>query len=87
MPYLPPLCSARKGNVADMDVCGIWIAVGLDTIGFELKDVIFGCGYGLLEHTVVKTSMVTKVPVGCGLGVAAGTEYQMVQKGQVFGRL
>ena len=67
MPYLPPLCSARKGTVADMDVLDIWLAVGLGTIGLELKDVIFGCGYGLWEHAVVKKSMhdmVRKVPVG-----------------------
>lgn len=91
IPKISLLWSSRKNTVAGMDVAGTVVAVGSKVRGLAVGDLVFGCGFGLAEYTVVPATGIAKAPAGVediapygALGVAAGTAYQMLEIGKAF---
>ena len=91
IPKISLLWSSRKNTVVGTDVAGAVVAVGSKVRGLAVGDLVFGCGFGLAEYTVVPASGIAKAPSGVediapygALGVAAGTAYQMLEIGKAF---
>eukprot|EP01035_Chromulina_nebulosa_P030222 gene30222-40158_t len=91
IPKISFLWSSRKNTVVGMDVAGTVVAVGSKVRGLAVGDLVFGCGFGLAEYTVVPATGIAKAPAGVediapygALGVAAGTAYQMLEIGKAF---
>ena len=91
LPNITPMWFSRKGTPVGHDVCGQVVEVGKSVTEFKAGDVVFGNGNGLAEYTVTKSSALAKLPEGekspavyGGLGVAAGTAYQMLELAGMF---
>ena len=77
-------------------MCGKVVAVGPSVKEFIPGDVVFGNGQGCAEYTITSADALAKVPDGGaqlqaealavfgGLGVAAGTAYQMLELAGLF---
>lgn len=90
IPSMLPFFLVRRNTPVGNDLCGIVEAVGSNVTGFSVGDRVFGFGSGLADHTVVKSSMMARVPEGVSTESAGAVSatgvmaYQMLRTANAF---